>query len=188
MTEELKDCPFCGGDNVHIYAIAKDMMARAECRWCKAHGPVGDAPEEAVYLWNNRRSYSSIPLSQHNDQVSRLLRQRDDAQATVKMFQEEYNTWVSRLNTARRETAKFRASWLGAVEERDEAKERAADLFRLLGIENKLRGLAVVQRDEARTWARRYRKACIDLMEICGRLVDETRRLMTVLVGWKFTK
>lgn len=63
MTDALKPCPFCGGDNLYNAhpANAADCGVIA-CRTCGAEGPDAGPPREFIAAWN-RRSDLPVPVA-----------------------------------------------------------------------------------------------------------------------------
>lgn len=61
MTDALKPCPFCGGDNLYNAhpANAADCGVIA-CRTCGAEGPDAGPPREHIAAWNRR---ADLPVS-----------------------------------------------------------------------------------------------------------------------------
>ena len=60
MSEELKSCPFCGGNEVYIDVDRYKMQHHrgtwwaAECPDCGVRGPVADSRDKAARFWNER--------------------------------------------------------------------------------------------------------------------------------------
>lgn len=55
MEEELKPCPFCGGDELsHGYIQAGVIMGNVECHSCNAC-IWADSESEAITAWNTRK-------------------------------------------------------------------------------------------------------------------------------------
>ena len=50
--DKVKNCPFCGGDNVAI--IPYRWFVRCENSSCGAEGPYRDTVAEAIEAWNKR--------------------------------------------------------------------------------------------------------------------------------------
>ena len=55
MTEELKECPFCGGSDVQMFD--QQGIAWVACSVCSTDGPTASTAEDAATVWNHR----SIP-------------------------------------------------------------------------------------------------------------------------------
>lgn len=55
MTEELKSCPFCGGDAEYDYDI--EVVYCKNCRICYA----ASNDETAIQLWNTRHESGELP-------------------------------------------------------------------------------------------------------------------------------
>lgn len=52
--EELKPCPFCGGNNFYII---HESGTHVYCYICFALGPISrNGEEEAIALWNKRKN------------------------------------------------------------------------------------------------------------------------------------
>ena len=52
---KLKQCPFCGGDDLDIDCIKVPRgFWYVLCRPCEADGPRGETPKEATAAWNTR--------------------------------------------------------------------------------------------------------------------------------------
>jgi Lar family restriction alleviation protein len=63
MSEELKPCPFCGNDTVHVhdsYCAGSGFMVL--CANCTAEGPLSNTESEAESEWNRRTAPVSAPL------------------------------------------------------------------------------------------------------------------------------
>ena len=52
MSEELKRCPFCGGQINMV--CGTDGVGYVFCGVCNAEGPLEKSKEEAVAAWNRR--------------------------------------------------------------------------------------------------------------------------------------
>ena len=54
--EEIKPCPFCGGDGEVITDedLSDILEFYIECKECKSKGPYAGMPISAIILWNNR--------------------------------------------------------------------------------------------------------------------------------------
>jgi len=62
--DELKDCPFCGSNNLQIGTIDEETVC-IECNGCNASGgyfyePDSTSPEEATTAWNTRTDQAAI--------------------------------------------------------------------------------------------------------------------------------
>ncbi|GAG09135.1 unnamed protein product, partial [marine sediment metagenome] len=62
---DLKNCPFCGSNDVGSYVVnnggdcpPKDFIDEwtVSCNGCIAEGPWGDSKENAEELWNTRKN------------------------------------------------------------------------------------------------------------------------------------
>lgn len=53
---ELKECPFCGHDQMMILYVGPFATPYVECCNCSANGPRGYDEKEAIELWNRRPS------------------------------------------------------------------------------------------------------------------------------------
>ena len=74
MTEQLKPCPFCGGEAVMLGE--DDGMYQCVCRNCESvQGGFYDFPEEAAFAWNTR------PLE---DALQKELDEAREAQSFLK--------------------------------------------------------------------------------------------------------
>ena len=51
--DNMLSCPFCGGDAIFLYSPSM-YTYRAECRFCKATGPVSSDERVAIDKWNGR--------------------------------------------------------------------------------------------------------------------------------------
>jgi Lar family restriction alleviation protein len=51
--EELKKCPFCGGE-AKIYTMDSCKLEMVVCIVCKAHSALCYSEEEAIEAWNRR--------------------------------------------------------------------------------------------------------------------------------------
>ena len=54
---ELKPCPFCGGNNIEVmrvFTVKSRYEFEVFCLTCKAAGPSGYRPDEAIDAWNRR--------------------------------------------------------------------------------------------------------------------------------------
>ena len=82
MSEELKSCPFCGGENVELSTSIRSQYV--QCNECNAFGPDGRDSRQAVCGWNTRsdrmesleaenarlrEALSYIAESEHEDEV-----------------------------------------------------------------------------------------------------------------------
>ena len=54
MAEELKPCPFCGGE-AELFGTTESGIFYVECLNCDVNGNF-DMPEEAIAAWNRRVS------------------------------------------------------------------------------------------------------------------------------------
>lgn len=58
MSEELKPCPFCGGDASLIvktfFGFPEEDIYKVACNDCKSHYCYSDDCEETVKVWNHR--------------------------------------------------------------------------------------------------------------------------------------
>ena len=63
MNEELKPCPFCGGEDVKLWVgLHGSTDAKVTCQTCDAEGPLFGAEDwlgmdwrpEAITAWNTR--------------------------------------------------------------------------------------------------------------------------------------
>ena len=61
MTEQLKPCPFCGGEAEFIGGLPKSGCDRVECTKCWAE-VYGDDRDEAIAAWNTRAAPKVKPL------------------------------------------------------------------------------------------------------------------------------
>lgn len=64
--DELKPCPFCGGDRVKV---TKPTMWQAWCMDCKAIGAARLTEQEAAEAWNTRAS-GWIPCSERTPEIA----------------------------------------------------------------------------------------------------------------------
>jgi len=54
MSEQLKECPFCGVLDVDYCEDSSEGCIFVKCNNCGAHGPTWDfSQERALYSWNN---------------------------------------------------------------------------------------------------------------------------------------
>lgn len=68
MTEELKACPFCGGDATDISG-SRSWVA---CKSCGAEMPIFQTKEEGAAAWNTR-----APVKVSVDRLSNIIRSED---------------------------------------------------------------------------------------------------------------
>lgn len=54
MSEQLKPCPFCGGNNVEL--VNGDISFWINCVDCFTEGPLAEIEEQAKDKWNTRAS------------------------------------------------------------------------------------------------------------------------------------
>lgn len=54
MTDELKQCPFCGSTRVSIMKLSDGKNKFAICMNCKASSNAAEKVEDVKYLWNKR--------------------------------------------------------------------------------------------------------------------------------------
>lgn len=56
MSETLKNCPFCGGNDIEILTYEEEYHTRnvAECMDCGARGVVSSSIDDAIETWNTR--------------------------------------------------------------------------------------------------------------------------------------
>lgn len=54
MTITVKDCPFCGAENIEIDEVGTAEYA-VTCQECRAIGPILGDVMEAINTWNTRR-------------------------------------------------------------------------------------------------------------------------------------
>lgn len=52
MSEKLKPCPFCGGDDLRYMFYGGCTVVH--CAYCGIDGPVGADDDEAAEKWNRR--------------------------------------------------------------------------------------------------------------------------------------
>ena len=77
MTEKLKPCPFCGGNDLELKFFAKSNSGGFLCKTCKAYicwNFINKNTEEAVkaachILWNNQRQGTWQKLNDFDDWV-----------------------------------------------------------------------------------------------------------------------
>lgn len=64
MTDKIKSCPFCGGDNVGIWEnrapASKDFRYYANCYDCHISLGFEKTKEEAIEKWNTRKPMDRI--------------------------------------------------------------------------------------------------------------------------------
>lgn len=53
MGEELKSCPFCGGDDLRVVVGFLPFVA-CDNKACGTDGPVRDSEEQDIAAWNTR--------------------------------------------------------------------------------------------------------------------------------------
>ena len=56
-TSDLKKCPFCGSEDVHVYPFGIEGAFKywfARCSSCKCKTSFEDSVEKAVSVWNRR--------------------------------------------------------------------------------------------------------------------------------------
>lgn len=51
---ELKPCPFCGSDDLKVWATSIPYQSFVECRKCCCIGPDCVTTDEAIAAWNRR--------------------------------------------------------------------------------------------------------------------------------------
>lgn len=54
MSEELKPCPFCGGEASIACGSVMSLSRWIECEVCQAEGPLEESNESAIGAWNRR--------------------------------------------------------------------------------------------------------------------------------------
>lgn len=59
MTDELKPCPFCGGDDLEVTDMDGDHYVL--CHGCALEAPFHDSRAEAVAAWNRRAAIAAPP-------------------------------------------------------------------------------------------------------------------------------
>lgn len=56
--EELKSCPFCGGESYHCADVVEylnyDKQYVIFCQNCSCHSPTTGTEEQAIEAWNKR--------------------------------------------------------------------------------------------------------------------------------------
>ena len=57
MTITVKDCPFCGAENIEIDEVSIGEYA-VTCQECRAVGPIMGDVMEAITTWNVRLHYT----------------------------------------------------------------------------------------------------------------------------------
>ena len=58
--EGLDPCPFCAEERyLTVCGVLTGKNLWVVCDTCNAEGPVGNSPEEAKYLWNQRPSITT---------------------------------------------------------------------------------------------------------------------------------
>ena len=57
MTDELKPCPFCGGDDLEVTDMDGDHYVL--CHGCALEAPFHDSRAEAVAAWNRRAAIAA---------------------------------------------------------------------------------------------------------------------------------
>ena len=85
MSEQIKQCPFCGGDMNITVCDDPDSRYWIKCYTCGSTGPVSITKNDAILLWNA----AANALEQKDAEIARLVEACDDLEGEYLRMKEQ---------------------------------------------------------------------------------------------------